>query len=106
MTDHPVTPPFELIEEWIEQFEGDHPIYVAIQAAKWGADQELEACCEWLEDWVGNDSYAIPMRAARRPKPPNLKEQALKTLKCLESESPFKEPRFETIRRALETLPE
>jgi hypothetical protein len=46
-------------------------------AARWGADQELEACYEWLEDWDEPDSYAVPMRAARRPNPPSLKEQAL-----------------------------
>jgi hypothetical protein len=23
--------------------------FVAIKAAQWGADQELEACCEWLD---------------------------------------------------------
>jgi hypothetical protein len=50
------------------------------QAAQWGANQELEACCEWLER---NDSYPqdhLQLRAARRPEPPSLKEQALEAL--------------------------
>jgi hypothetical protein len=44
----------------------------ALRAA---ADQELEACCEWL----GGSGYAgtgSALRAARRPKPPTLAEQA------------------------------
>jgi hypothetical protein len=44
-----------------------------------GADAELEACCEWLQDPDLNvDTYKL--RAARRPKPPSLKEQALEAL--------------------------
>jgi hypothetical protein len=76
---HPITPPPELVQQWIDAnrtwLRG-----IALEATEWGSDQELEACCEWLEDWVGNDSYAVPMRAARRPKPPSLKEQALQAL--------------------------
>jgi hypothetical protein len=81
-----ITPPPELVQQWWEesdQYQDDPKTYfdyVATEAAQWGADQELEACCEWLEDWVGNDSYAVPMRATRRPKPPSLKEQALQEL--------------------------
>jgi hypothetical protein len=55
------------------------PIYkwLAIQAARWGADTELEACCKWLDNFreLGEE-----LRAARRPKPPSLKEQALQAL--------------------------
>jgi hypothetical protein len=54
------------------------------KAAQWGADQELEACCEWLvnklvfrEDGI---RFADELRAARRPKPPSLAEQGLKAL--------------------------
>jgi len=45
-------------------------------AAQWGADQELEACCEWL--MYENDRQGL--RAACRPKPPSLKEQAIAVL--------------------------
>jgi hypothetical protein len=38
-----------------------------------GADQELEACCKWTAIVGGADA----LRAARRPKPPTLKDQAL-----------------------------
>jgi hypothetical protein len=52
---------------------------IAIQAAQWGADQELEACCEWLA-YEGHEHEHLALRAARRPKPPSLKEQALNDL--------------------------
>ena len=50
-------------------------------AARWGADQELEACCEW-QDTFNYQNASNLLRAARRPrpKPPSLKEQALEEL--------------------------
>ena len=99
--EHPITPPPELVQGWYE----DKTDYFSdmIRAAQWGADQELEACCEWLEDWVGNDSYAVPMRAARRPKPPSLKEQALALLDKAEDPS-WDINDFSIVRKALEQL--
>jgi len=90
MTDqHPITPPPELVQEWIQEADGGHdPRWqeyeqdIADRAAQWGADQELEACCEWLNavsiDDCDLEPIADDLRAARRPKPPSLKEQALK----------------------------
>jgi hypothetical protein len=81
---HSITPPPELIYEWAEDRELLRdplplPEYIANCAAQWGADQELEACCEWLQDPDLNvDTYKL--RAARRPQPPSLKEQALLVL--------------------------
>ena len=75
MTDqHPITPPPALVQQWLKERpvgEWAHG-YLATQAARWGADQELEACVKWIED--------EDLRAARRPKPPSLKEQALEEL--------------------------
>jgi hypothetical protein len=78
-------------------------------AAQWGADQELEACCEWLDrnnQWARVDIDEL--RDGRRPKPPSLKEQAIAELDeavirgdCLSTSSAV-----HTIRRALEALPE
>ena len=88
---HPITPSPELIEEWIElsrpqKDRSPNPNVLATYAARWGADQELDACCEWLDDflWVVQPNHQVhPMvpkgaqlRAARRPEPPSLKEQA------------------------------
>jgi hypothetical protein len=47
-------------------------ITIAYQA---GADLELEACCEWLA-YEGHEHEHLALYAARRPKPPSLKEQA------------------------------
>ena len=88
---HPITPPpFELINQWHKEackdpYNGGAFIeskvlkYITTQAAQWGADLELEACCEWVDrKWSGIKSREL--RAARRPKPPSLKEQALEQL--------------------------
>jgi hypothetical protein len=53
MTDqHPITPPPELVLQWLEdgqKIEFGISKHIATQAANWGADQELEACCEWVK---------------------------------------------------------
>jgi hypothetical protein len=51
------------------------------------------------------DKHSIaPPRSDRRPKPPSLKEQALKALDAVDSFG--NEGDRDTIRRALEALPE
>ena len=88
MTDqHPITPPPELVQQWCLHSNKHETAdqfwrHIATQAAQWGSDQELEACAQWVrERRFGGDgqgwSWATSLRAARRPKPPNLKEQAL-----------------------------
>jgi hypothetical protein len=122
---HPIIPPPELKELWINDGPPlDQPKfvahYVADQAAQWGWDQrgaateaelqeardeELEACCEWLQDPDLNvDTYKL--RAARRPSPPSLKEQALELLPEIESEDVLHLCPLQVakIRRALETI--
>jgi hypothetical protein len=110
MTDqHPITPPPELVQQWI--MEGRHQDYctltesIAARAAQWGADRELDACCEWLLIENNQPCSSGAMRAARRPKPPSLKEQALDALLRLNRLGPDLEDEH-TIRRALEALPE
>ena len=111
MTDHPITPPPELVRQWMERTEYDehtwfYESYIAEQAARWGADQELDACCEHFEDHL-RDGIAKDLRAARRPKPPSLKEQALAALS--EADQGLNKSEWQqcsnTIRRALEALP-
>ena len=60
----------------------DHAVFSL--AAQWGADMELEACCEWISNELDPD-LVDSVRAARRPKPPSLKEQALEELDSLEN---------------------
>ena len=72
---HPITPSPELMEQWMQSHSTKYDL--ARQAAQWGADQELEACCEWLVRNYNYPETGNPLRANRRPKPPSLKEQAL-----------------------------
>jgi hypothetical protein len=109
---HPITPPPELVMQWLEDGPEDGELgiskHIATQAAQWGSDQELEACCEWTWD---SDGYyaALALRADRRPKPPSLKEQALQALAHLENGAHCSMDTTESahyIRRALESLPD
>jgi hypothetical protein len=104
---HPITPPQKLVEQWRTQApEGRgsqiREMWIAIQAAQWGADQELEACCEWHR----NRGYSrfITLRENRRPKPPSLKEQALSHLENAYDADMIDDTTFENIRRVLESL--
>ena len=123
MTDnnHPITPPTDLVIDWrldpgyIECTEKVTMVtmttgrlqYIATQAARWGADQELEACCECIQSYR-NFLLAEDLRDARRPKPPSLKEQALQELDPLKADATTHGLGFNAtaIRRALESLPE
>ena len=113
MAEHPITPPPELQGQW--QLESPFKFmclgredYMIDRAAQWGADQELEACCEWLCSSSGNyyADIAERLRAARRPKPLSLKEQALLQLDTLNADLAMhgKGCDLSQIRRALEQL--
>jgi hypothetical protein len=115
--EHPITPPPALVQQWLGEYFGttvsgevsDVELALATRAARWGADQELEACCEWflLEGW--HPDHPNKLRAARRPKPPNLKEQALGALYAIatgaDDTREFHQD-LETIKTALESLPD
>ena len=121
---HPINPPPELVQQWYDEArdlsfstrELDFTIekLVATRAAQWGADQELEACWEWLREAknhgfgydYGNE-LAHRFRATRRPKPPSLKQQALNALqRYVSGETVLIDASIDTIRRALEQMPE
>jgi hypothetical protein len=92
---NPITPPPKLVEEWWDLIPGrstDWKRQLCTQAAQWGYDQrgsvneaelqkardeELEACCEWVRCPDTMHLGSSDLRAARRPKPPSLKEEAL-----------------------------
>jgi hypothetical protein len=103
---HPITPPPELVEQWMQDHSTKYDL--ARHAAQWGADQELEACCEWMAEETPF-SYINALSEARRPKRPSLKEQALECLKNIndacESEGFSRSDDTDIIRRALESLP-
>jgi hypothetical protein len=118
--EHPITPPPELVaslrnsaphgirdagvtrEIWLI----NHAYAAGAEKEQALADQELEACCEWVRtrhhiDLDGHDQ----LRAARRPKPPTLKEQALEALEEMnEPLGVVTVSRVSIIRRALEAL--
>ena len=102
---HPAIPPSDLLKKWEDAWfdEEEHPDVLLIQAFQAGADQELEACCQWL-DFNHSASAARNLRAARRPKPPSLKEQALDELHISFDRGYLKKEAADTIRRALEQL--
>jgi hypothetical protein len=111
--EHPITPPPKLIRKWNEE-AANTPMadqrYIATQAARWGADQELEACCEWIANGHSKQGVVLSnrIRAVRRPKPPSLKEQALLQLDTLNADLAMHGMGCDLsqIRRALESLPE
>ena len=120
----PITPPSELRRQWIDN--DDFPFVsgtcdllsitrdrlnsVMDQAVSWGADQELEACCEWLGDApvVYNDNDDLHpgsyLRDARRPKAPSLKEEALLIIDTAVNDYRMSSDAASIIRRALEQL--
>ena len=105
MKTNPITPPPELIEEWWgDKPSGTSIARLATQAAQWGADQELEACCEWLAQST-SEPYINALRTARRPKPLSLKEQALAALNVIEDKMLGPTTEEKLIRKALEMLP-
>jgi hypothetical protein len=116
-TEHPITPPNELAQQWYRDAEhqlAPYYVFVARCAAQWGADQELEGCIDvlggqWESDvltqctgWKEFRYHSEEiLRNARRPKPPSLAKRALHILgthgdlSCAE---------HDTIRCALEAL--
>ena len=102
---HPITPPPELVQQWASESLATQNL--CTRAAQWGADQELEACCDYLRSEIG-PLEAARFRAVRRPKPASLKEQALKELESLRCDAKSMGMGFDApaIRRALEQLPD
>lgn len=48
---HPVVPSYSLLQEWIGQHNNKHKGIrtLLIEAAQWGADEELNRCCALIE---------------------------------------------------------
>jgi hypothetical protein len=109
MTQQSITPSPELLKQWEDAWfeEREHADVLLVNAyaagALAGADAELEEFCEWLD---GFGDLEQQLRAARRPKPPSLKDQALEDLHIAFDTGCFSERQADTIRRALEQLPQ
>ena len=116
MTDHPITPPPELVEQWEAETAHttkDETWHVAVQAARWGADQELEACCDHIRDYQwgfverpnGTQIHrAVDLELARRPKPVSLKQEALLAVDTAVADGRLSPHVSNLVRLALEQL--
>jgi hypothetical protein len=113
MTDqHPITPPLELVYQWADMLSSrsDHAVFSL--AARWGADQQLIEDAKWLDQHALDAPHlkitpvGESLKEAMRPKPPSLKEQALAALRQVGNCEEIDNVTFETIRRALEALPD
>jgi hypothetical protein len=110
---HPITPPLELLNDCYDlvqkhvdkgfalQFGISHALRHAYTA---GADQELEECCEWLVRNYNYPEAGNPLRTARRPNPPSLKDQALAALNEIQDHMLGPTNQEKLIRLALEAL--
>ena len=110
---HPITPPLQLLEQWIGEIwhegtpvrVGQSDLHLAICAAQWGADQELDACLGEVS-FLNSQYLADRVRAARRPEPSRLKEQSLKHLDVMERDGYYLPEILQDLRRAVEMAPD
>ena len=109
MTDqHPITPPEGMVlslrtsaPHGIRDAGLTREIWLINHAYAAGADQELEACCEWFQELYKSGDV---LRAARRPKPPTLNSIALQMLGTIERDARYLPEITDTIRKALDAL--
>ena len=110
--EHPITPPPELVQQW---WDGTHgALYefeaVTTQAARWGADQQLEQDAKWLDTCALFSEHLTitppgdALRQAMRPKPPSLKDEVKQIIDCLVEGDCLNDEDETTLRRALEQL--
>ena len=119
-----ITPPPNLVRQWIDEPQymtedqlGKRMYMISLnevkfreiisKASQYGADQELEACCDTLQRHAHWDLAVCELMADRRPQPPNLKEEALKQLDEISAcfrVTYMSDIVCDKIRRALEAL--
>ena len=110
--EHSITPPLKLMNQWEDDILNNRDNVDYVLDCAWrdgfhtGADQELEACCEWVSQFNYDDySYQERLRAARRcSKPQTLNSIALQMLGTIERDAHYLPEITDTIRRALEQL--
>ena len=102
---HPITPSPELLQDWGGRFYDQQLTFdeLVTEVYKAGADQELEACAEWTSCWVSRTAMD-QLRAARRPKPPSPKEEALQVVENLIETRRIIDSEYQALRHALEQL--
>jgi hypothetical protein len=112
MTYEPVHPPHQLIQKWWNEWTDSYPTdssvdYIAHRAAQWAADEAIQACCKFIDE-RGYSRLCSELEESSQPKPPSLKQQAIKQLDRLTADLEFHNENYDdsTIRRALEALPD
>ena len=115
MTNHPITPSLELVDQWRKSGPADYAVnnayerHIANEAARWGADQQLAEDAKWLDHNALNEPHLriTPvgelLKEAMRPKPPSLKDRALQAWAAVEAGTDD-QTAMAVIRRALEQL--
>ena len=118
MAEHLITPPPELVQQWVaETWHEGTPVrvaasdlHIATQAARWGADEQLEQDARWLDTCALFSTHLTitpsgdALRQAMRSKPSCLKEQALIELGDVYNRDKIDDVTYDTIRLALEQL--
>jgi hypothetical protein len=107
---HPMVPPNILLNNWEDDWfnERENVDVLLTQAYQAGADAELEATLAEVS-FLTYRALVDRIRAARRPKPSSLKEQALKEMDKLDEQweiLPIELDSLDVIRKALEALPD
>lgn len=104
--EHPITPPPELVEQWMKEASGQPPgpdaRVIATLAVRWGADEQLQMDANWVTLQMSNKMSAERLIAEMRPKPLSLKEQAIEVLDDIDTQ--LDAVHYNILRRALETL--
>lgn len=113
--EHPITPSQDLIHKWFTEAPDNLPSsyeqHIAIQASRWGADQQLELDAKWLDtNALYTQNLTISpsgnaLRKVMRPNPLTLKEQALAVIENSEICDHVSIEQADILRRALEMLP-
>jgi hypothetical protein len=115
---HPITPPPELVQQWRKSAPVDAAVnnayerHIATRAAQWGADRQLEADAQWLDQHSLDAPHLTITPTGKglvetmRSKTPSLKEKALALVGQHEDGWRPSPKDSDTIRRALEQLPD
>lgn len=107
-SNHPIVLPHWLLDALCSQAQamGADLECLFTEAARWGADQELKACCADLRTVLG-PNQADWLHSVRRPGPSSLKKQALGALYAIATGADDTREFYqdvETIKEALEQL--
>ena len=115
MAEHPMLPTDEQLSQWESDWfsERENADVLLINAYAAGADAQLKSIEQEIIDqnWFARPEYRLAqLRAAMRPKPPSLKQQAMRVLfengTTCDGRMELEPEDIAIIRRALKALPD